>query len=513
MHSSTPSRRSWKVATGVAVAALAALASVSPVAAAAPEPPVQVQKNFFELTFSPAGGSSATGVGLLAANTSGNSGPSLAVEISGLPADTPYRARLAGPADADTVPTTCAGDLAAFSPNNFSYLGDDTIETGDEGVLRWTYDSMPAFAGDALRDLNAGEPAVVIVDAANKIVACAPLGGTTNLIKNPTSRNFPVALTGGRSPVYLNNSGIKVSGNVNLTATLLTYDFTFVGNNLINSTAGGLENHIMMLRSSDNCGDGSLTTALQNVEQMITNYGNPTTPVTDANLVDAWGRSPLSSTGELRVQGSTILSTSDHNVVKDWGIVLLGLESGSTTPRNGPNTLQIRQTIPSACVAFVDKDSEVGPSTVADATTLNELINAVDYNTAKDPEILRLYNAFFGREPDVAGVKYWIAVSRGQIDGKTYGTLPIAGFFAQGTEFKNTYADAPNNSVFLERVYLNILGRQGEAGGVAYWTDILNGTNNSGKNPTRQVGSRAEVVYYVAINTEFVNRKPYLPGN
>lgn len=511
MHSHTPSSRSWKVAAGVAVAAIAALASVSPVAAADPEPPVSVQKNFFQLTFSPAGGSSASGIGLVAANTDSSSGPSLAVEISGLAVDTPYRARLAGPADGDTAPTTCAGNLAPFSANDFSYLGDNTIDTGDEGVLRWTYDSMAPFSGADIADLNNGEPAVVIVDAADNVVACAPLGGTANLISNPTSRNFPVAISGGQSPVYLNNSGIKISGNVNLTATLLTYDFTLFGDNLINNASGGLENHIMMLRQTDNCGDGSLTTALQNVEQMITNYGNPTTPVTSANLVDAWGRSPLSSSSVLRVQGSTIISTADHNVVKDWGIVLLGLESGSTAQPGGANTLQTRQMTPSACIALVDKASEVGPGTVADALTLNELVSASDYNTAKDPEILRLYNAFFGREPDVKGVQYWIAVSRGEIDGKTYGTLPIAGFFAQGNEFNDTFASAPNNSVFLERVYLNILGRQGEAAGVAYWTDILNGTNNSGKNPTRTVGTRAQVVYYVAINAEFVNRKPYLP--
>ncbi|NNF53908.1 MAG: DUF4214 domain-containing protein [Acidimicrobiales bacterium] len=513
MHVYTPSRRSWKVATGVAVAAIAALASVSPVAAADPEPAVPVQKNFFELTFSAAGGSSASGIGLLAANTSGDSGPSLSVEISGLPANTTYRARLAGPVDADSAPTTCAPNLARFGANDFSFEGDNTIETGNEGVLRWTYDPMAAFAGNELLELNNGEPAVVIVNAANTIVACAPLNGTANLISNPTSRNFPVALVGGQSPVYLNNSGIKVSGNVNLTATLLTYDFTFFGENLINTTSGGLENHIMMLRTTDNCGDGSLTTVLKNVEQMITNYSNPTTPVTADNLEAAWGRSPLSRTSVLRVQGSTIISTSDHNVVKDWGIALLGLESASTAQPGGPNTLQTRQKTPSACVALVDKASEVGPGTIADAATLNELINAVDYNTAKDPELLRLYNAFFGRVPDVKGVKYWIAVSRGEIDGKTYGTLPIAGFFAQGTEFKNTYADAPNNSVFLERVYFNILGRQGEPAGVVYWTDILNGTNNSGKNPQRTVGSRAEVVYYVAINAEFVNRAPYLPTN
>ncbi len=519
MYFYSPSRRSWKVAAGVAVAAIAALASVSPVAAAAPEDPVPVQKNFFELTFVSAGGSKASGFGLLAANTDSSSGPSLAVEISGLPVDTSYRARLAGPADTNTTPTTCAGNLDPFGPNYFSYDGFDTIDTGDEGVLRWTYDSMAPFSGNEILDLNNGEPAVVIVDAANKVVACAPLGGTANLISNPTSRNFPVAITGGLSPVYLNNSGIKVSGNVNLTATLLTYDITFTGENLINNFSGvGLENHIMMLRSSDNCGDGSLTKALQSVEQMITNYGNPTTPVTAANLEDAWGRSPLSNSNELRVQGSTVLSTSDHNVVKDWGIVLLGLESASQNQPGGPGTLQTRQMTPSACVSFVDKVSEMGPGT-ADATTLTDVLAASDYrtnatNTGKDQEILRLYTAFFNRTPDVAGVQYWIAVSKGQggpvANRRVYGTLELSGFFTGSTEFKTTFGSV-SAADFVDTVYQNVLGRTGEPAGVAYWNDILNGTNLSGSNAALTKGSRAQVVYYVAINNEFINRLPYAP--
>lgn len=150
---------------------------------------------------------------------------------------------------------------------------------------------------------------------------------------------------------------------------------------------------------------------------------------------------------------------------------------------------------------------------VEDANNLAQLINSDDYRPNVDPEILRLYLAFFDREPDLEGIKYWIGVSQGVLDGNQYSTLEIARFFVDAsTEFERTYADAPNNSVFLTRVYENVLGRQPDAAGFDYWLDILNGTNKTGGNPTNKVGDRGEVIYYVAVNQEFINSAPYVPG-
>lgn len=158
-------------------------------------------------------------------------------------------------------------------------------------------------------------------------------------------------------------------------------------------------------------------------------------------------------------------------------------------------------------------EPQLGALVVDDSQSLAQLINADDYRVGTDPEILRLYRAFFDREPDLAGIKYWIGVSKGTLDGQTYSTLDIARFFVDASdEFTTTYADAPDNSVFLTRVYENVLGRQPDAVGFDYWLDILNGTNETGDNPTNKVGDRGEVIYYVAINQEFINAAPYLPG-
>ncbi len=160
--------------------------------------------------------------------------------------------------------------------------------------------------------------------------------------------------------------------------------------------------------------------------------------------------------------------------------------------------------------------SDVPPfdGTVAEATTLEEILMASDYranatNTGTDQEIMRLYQAFFGRDPDVAGVQYWISVSKGEVNGTVYSTLELAGFFPGASdEFANQF-EGISNQAFVDAVYQNVLGREGEAAGVAYWNDILDGTNNSGNNPALSQGTRADVVYYVAINQEFINREPY----
>ncbi len=146
------------------------------------------------------------------------------------------------------------------------------------------------------------------------------------------------------------------------------------------------------------------------------------------------------------------------------------------------------------------------PGRVTDATSIDEIINASDYDVNTDPEILRLYQAFFNREPDVGGAIYWIGIR------KEFGALEIAQSFPSASaEFQNVYQDAPSDEEFLTRVYSNMLDRVPDQDGFDYWLDILGGTNESGQNPTLAQGDRGAVVFYVAINEEFINQFPYLP--
>ncbi len=83
---------------------------------------------------------------------------------------------------------------------------------------------------------------------------------------------------------------------------------------------------------------------------------------------------------------------------------------------------------------------------------------------SRTDQIIRLYRAYFLRQPDSEGLNYW--VDRG------IGTKEISQEFAASAEFQNTYGSLSNRQ-FVELVYRNVLGRTGEQDGVAYWTGLV----------------------------------------
>jgi hypothetical protein len=81
--------------------------------------------------------------------------------------------------------------------------------------------------------------------------------------------------------------------------------------------------------------------------------------------------------------------------------------------------------------------------------------------------VARLYFAYFLRIPDYGGLMYWIGRFR---SGASLDS--ISNYFAASPEFAQAYG-ALNNAQFVTRVYLNVLGRAPDAGGLAFWTSEL----------------------------------------
>lgn len=84
------------------------------------------------------------------------------------------------------------------------------------------------------------------------------------------------------------------------------------------------------------------------------------------------------------------------------------------------------------------------------------------------PTITRLYSAFYVRIPDFGGLDYWAQQRR---NGKSLGAA--AEFFAKSGEFKALYGEI-SNATYVDRVYINVLGRPASAGDKTYWTNELN---------------------------------------
>jgi hypothetical protein len=80
----------------------------------------------------------------------------------------------------------------------------------------------------------------------------------------------------------------------------------------------------------------------------------------------------------------------------------------------------------------------------------------------------RIYQAAFGRAPDQAGLGFWIKF----MDAGMSLTEVAAGFMAS-SEFKGIYGANPSHADFVNKLYLNVLHRPGDAAGVQFWLTAL----------------------------------------
>jgi hypothetical protein len=83
-------------------------------------------------------------------------------------------------------------------------------------------------------------------------------------------------------------------------------------------------------------------------------------------------------------------------------------------------------------------------------------------------QVYRLYQAAFDRTPDTAGLSGWM---RGMDNGLTLQN--VATGFIGSTEFQGLYGANPTDEAFVNLLYQNVLNREPDAGGEAYWLDTL----------------------------------------
>ncbi len=125
-----------------------------------------------------------------------------------------------------------------------------------------------------------------------------------------------------------------------------------------------------------------------------------------------------------------------------------------------------------------------------------EQISEIDELTGAHADVFRLYWAYFDRKPDAAGAMFWVD----QHD-QCMGLRQIADFFGSSDEFRSTYGDLTNEE-FVDLVYRNVLDRDAEPGGRAFWLQQV-------QNKTM---TRTEVMLNVGLAPEFENNHP-LPSD
>jgi hypothetical protein len=82
--------------------------------------------------------------------------------------------------------------------------------------------------------------------------------------------------------------------------------------------------------------------------------------------------------------------------------------------------------------------------------------------------VIRLYFAYFDRAPEPAGLDYWVD----RRDAGTASLASISSFFSKSAEFTATYGGT-TNAQFVTLVYQNVLDRDPEPAGLAYWKGRL----------------------------------------
>jgi hypothetical protein len=114
----------------------------------------------------------------------------------------------------------------------------------------------------------------------------------------------------------------------------------------------------------------------------------------------------------------------------------------------------------------------------------------------------RIYQAAFDRKPDIGGLGYWI----NQMDNGM-GVREVAANFIASPEFQSTYGPL-NNNQFAAQLYRNVLHRESDAGGLAFWTDALDsgrmtkqdvlvGFSESNENQANLIGVIQDGMFYI----------------
>lgn len=138
----------------------------------------------------------------------------------------------------------------------------------------------------------------------------------------------------------------------------------------------------------------------------------------------------------------------------------------------------------------------VAVPTASGAATPFEDYSADPSLSGDHADVLRLYWAFFDREPDVDGARYWVTQSN-----QCASLRVIAASFAASTEFANTYG-ALDDAGMVDLVYANVLDRAPDDAGRAYWLGELG---------SRRLDHTGLVLYF-SLSAEFRNRHP-LPSD
>lgn len=92
-------------------------------------------------------------------------------------------------------------------------------------------------------------------------------------------------------------------------------------------------------------------------------------------------------------------------------------------------------------------------------------------------KIAALYVGYFNRAPDAQGLSYWQQQAASS-QGSDFDLLKqISSGFSQHPQFQVEFGGLTSQQ-FVEKLYINMLGNQGDVGGISYWVNRLDGAEH-----------------------------------
>lgn len=102
-------------------------------------------------------------------------------------------------------------------------------------------------------------------------------------------------------------------------------------------------------------------------------------------------------------------------------------------------------------------------------------------------EVQKLYVAYFSRPADAGGLAYWSNL----LATNPSGYQVISASFASSQEYHDAYAGM-DNSATVNAVYEHLFNRPAEAQGLSYWVDLLNQHKITIDNVVTQIAAGAQ---------------------